>query len=311
MKAKINSKSKKPLTLWMLAVLITMMVFTAGCSQPAPAETPAETPAQTPAETPAETSLPSLEGQTLILSTTTSTQDSGLLDFILPDFEAKTGAEVKVVAVGSGAAIQMGVDGEADVLLVHAKADEEKFVAEGHGIQRFSVMYNDFVIVGPPADPAGLKAAAAFANAGEALKQIMDNGGSFVSRGDDSGTHKKENSLWKLVEMTPEGDSYISAGKGMGDVLQMASELQAYTLTDRATYLSMKDNVELEIVTEGLDGLLNPYGVIAVNPDKNDQINAEAAQAFVDWIISGETETLISEFGVEKFGAPLFFPDAE
>ena len=311
MKMKFWSMSKKSInTMLLTMLLLALVLFGAGCSQPVPAEAPAETPVETPAETPAEVALPSLEGQTLILSTTTSTQDSGLLDFILPDFEAKTGAEVKVVAVGSGAAIQMGVDGEADVLLVHAKADEEKFVADGHGLQRFSVMYNDFVVVGPSADPAALKGAT-FANAGEALKQIMDKGASFVSRGDDSGTHKKENSLWKLADMAPSGDQYVSAGKGMGDVLQMADELQAYTLTDRATYLSMKDNLELEIVTEGLDGLLNPYGVIAVNPDKNAQINAEAAQAFIDWIVSDEAQTLIGEYGVEKFGAPLFFPDAE
>lgn len=315
MNLKLHSKSKKSLhTILLTTLFFALILFGAGCSQPpqveAPAETQAEAPADPAAEAPANSSLPSLAGQTLILSTTTSTQDSGLLDFILPDFESKTGAEVKVVAVGSGAAIQMGIDGEADVLLVHAKADEERFVADGHGMKRFSVMYNDFVLVGPSEDPAGLKTAS-FQNAGEALKQIMDKGASFISRGDDSGTHKKENSLWKLAGMSPVGDQYISAGKGMGDVLQMTNELQGYTLTDRATYLSMKDNLELEIVTEGLDGLLNPYGVIAVNPDKNAQINAEAAQAFIDWIVSDETQTLIGEFGVDKYGAPLFFPDAE
>jgi tungstate transport system substrate-binding protein len=304
---KLTNKNglKRTGSLVMLISLIFLLIFSTGCSQPATPEVPSEQPST---ETPAE-ALP-LEGQTLILSTTTSTQDSGLLDFILPDFKAKTGAEVKVVAVGSGAAIQMGVDGEADVLLVHAKADEEKFVAEGHGLKRYAVMYNDFVVVGPSDDPAGLKGAT-FANAGEALAQILDNDASFVSRGDDSGTHKKENSLWKLVNITPEGSAYVSAGKGMGDVLQMASELEAYTLTDRATYLSMKDNLELEIVTEGLEGLLNPYGVIAVNPEKSNLINAEAAQAFIEWIISDETQALIGEYGVDKYGAPLFFPDAE
>ena len=295
-----------PMALLLILLLSAAMIAT-GCSQPGP--TPAA-PAEPQVEAPEAPAYPSLAGQTLILSTTTSTQDSGLLDFILPDFKEKTGAEVKVVAVGSGAAIQMGVDGEADVLLVHAKADEEKFVAEGHGLKRFSVMYNDFVLVGPPSDPAGLKGAA-FANAGEALKQILDKGATFVSRGDDSGTHKKENSLWKLVGVTPEGKAYVSAGKGMGDVLQMTSELQGYTLTDRATYLSMKDNLELEIVTEGLEGLLNPYGVIAVNPDKNDQINGEAAEVFIQWLLSEETQMLIGEYGIEKYGAPLFFPDAE
>jgi tungstate transport system substrate-binding protein len=171
-------------------------------------------------------------------------------------------------------------------------------------------MHNVFVLVGPSDDPAKLKGAS-FSNAGEALKAIMDGGASFISRGDDSGTHKKELSLWKKVDITPEGDQYVSTGKGMGDVLQMASELQAYTLTDRATYLSMKDKLELEIVVEGLDGLLNPYGVIAVNPDKNDQINAEGAQAFIEWILSAETQDLIANYGISEYGAPLFFPDAE
>ena len=305
---KMAFRSTKVLpTALLLILLLSVVMIASGCSQPAPA--PAA-PSEPQVEAPEAPAYPSLAGQTLILSTTTSTQDSGLLDFILPDFKEKTGAEVKVVAVGSGAAIQMGVDGEADVLLVHAKADEEKFVAEGHGLKRYSVMYNDFILVGPPADPAGLKGAA-FANAGEALKQILDNGASFVSRGDDSGTHKKENSLWKLVGVTPEGKAYVSAGKGMGDVLQMTSELQGYTLTDRATYLSMKDNLELEIVTEGLEGLLNPYGVIAVNPEKNEQINGEAAEVFVQWLLSEETQRLIGEYGIEKYGAPLFFPDAE
>jgi tungstate transport system substrate-binding protein len=293
------SKSKELSILLLVAVLMVGMGMT-GCAKPE-AATPA--PEATVPETP-------VANGSIILSTTTSTQDSGLLDAILPDFTQKTGIEVKVVAVGSGKAIQMGIDGEADVLLVHARADEDKFVADGHGLERFSVMHNDFVLVGPSDDPAKLKGAS-FANAGEALKAIMDGGASFISRGDDSGTHKKELSLWKKVDITPEGDQYVSTGKGMGDVLQMASELQAYTLTDRATYLSMKDKLELEIVVEGLDGLLNPYGVIAVNPDKNDQINAEGAQAFIEWILSAETQDLIANYGISEYGAPLFFPDAE
>lgn len=297
-----DSKKMKVITIFLLVLLMTTMIGLGGCSKPAEV-----TPA--PETTVPETTVPPMSGGSIILSTTTSTQDSGLLDEILPDFTQKTGIEVKVIAVGSGKAIQMGVDGEADVLLVHARADEDKFVAEGHGLERFAVMHNDFVIVGPPADQAGLKGSA-FANAGEALKAIMDQGATFVSRGDDSGTHKKELGLWKLVELSPEGNTYVSAGKGMGDVLQMASEMQAYTLTDRATYLSMKDNLDLEIVVEGLDGLLNPYGVIAVNPDKNDLINAEGAQSFITWLLSEDTQKMIASFGVSKYGAPLFFPDA-
>lgn len=247
------------------------------------------------------------EPEFIILSTTTSTQDSGLLDYLLPSFEKKYDMEVRVVAVGTGAALQMGRDGEADVLLVHAKGDEETFVEEGHGIERFDVMYNDFVLVGPIGSEA-TEAVKASADTTEAFQTIVDNAYTFVSRGDDSGTHKKELKLWSNP---PSGDWYVSAGKGMGDVLQMANELQGFTLTDRATYLSMKDKLDLEIVLEGDPALLNYYGVIAVNPDKNAIINAKGADNFVKWILSDETQTLIGTFGTEKYGQPLFFPNAK
>ncbi|HSN66075.1 MAG TPA: substrate-binding domain-containing protein [Fusibacter sp.] len=247
------------------------------------------------------------EPEFIILSTTTSTQDSGLLDYLLPSFEEASGIEVRVVAVGTGAALQMGRDGEADVLLVHSKADEIIFIEEGHGLERFDVMYNDFVLVGP----TGSEASLAVKQAGEtaaAFQSIADNGYTFVSRGDDSGTHKKELKLWTNE---PTGDWYVSAGKGMGDVLQMANELQGFTLTDRATYLSMQASLDLEIVLEGDPALLNYYGVIAVDPDKNARINAEGADAFVKWMLSDETQTLIGAYGMETYGEPLFFPNAK
>lgn len=241
--------------------------------------------------------------ESILLSTTTSTEDSGLLDYILPAFIEKTGIEVKVVAVGTGKALQMGRDGEADVLLVHAKSSEIEFVQEGHGAERFDVMYNDFILVGP--EPLQ------YETIGDTLVGIMKNDKIFVSRGDDSGTHKKEMSIWATEGITPEGKWYLSAGKGMGDVLLMASELRGYALTDRATYLSMKDKLELEIVFEADALLLNEYGVIAVNPQKNDQINSNGANKFIDWILSTETQALIGEFGKELYGEPLFFPNAK
>ncbi len=246
----------------------------------------------------------------IILATTTSTENSGLLDFILPSFTEETGIEIKVVPVGTGKALQMGREGEADILLVHAKSSEEEFVEKGHGTERFDVMYNDFVIIGPKDDPVQLSEKAG-GNVTNALKVLMESQNKFVSRGDDSGTHKKEKKLWEEAGMERKGDWYVSAGKGMGDVIQMANELLAYTMSDRATYLSMKDKIELEIVVEGDPKLFNQYGVIPVNPDKTDKINHEGAKAFVDWLLSENTQKLIGEFGKEKFGQPLFIPNAK
>ncbi|WP_432402246.1 extracellular solute-binding protein [Wukongibacter sp. M2B1] len=246
----------------------------------------------------------------IILATTTSTENSGLLDYILPNFKEKTGIEAKVVAVGTGKALQMGRDGEADVLLVHAKSSEEKFVEEGYGTERSDVMYNDFIIIGPKDDPIKLSEKAKD-NVIGAFKILSEGNGKFVSRGDDSGTHKKEKTFWEEAGVEPKGDWYVSAGEGMGKVIQMTNEMLAYTMSDRATYLSMKDKIELEVVVEGDSKLFNQYGVIPVNPDKNNKINSEGAKAFVEWILSEETQKLIGEFGKEKFGQPLFTPNGK
>lgn len=250
-----------------------------------------------------------LASKTLILATTTSTENSGLLAAILPVFEDETGITVDVVSVGTGAALQMGRDGEADILLVHAKPSEEAFVNEGHGTRRSDVMYNDFVIVGPKEDPANLKDIGS--DVVKALQTIYSTESIFISRGDDSGTNKKEISLWASAEETPEGEWYLSSGQGMGATLTIASEKQGYTMTDRATYLSMKDNLDLVIVIENNELLFNQYGIIPVNPDKNDKINKKAAEMFEEWLLSEKAQELIGEFGVEKFGQPLFTPNAK
>ncbi|MCK9444328.1 MAG: substrate-binding domain-containing protein [Tissierellaceae bacterium] len=245
----------------------------------------------------------------IILSTTTSTQDSGLLDYLLPIFTEETGIEVKVIAVGTGKALQMGIDGEADVLLVHAKPDELQFVEDGHGTKRNDVMYNDFILVGPMDDPLNLKENYP-GDILEGLKLMKENEFTFVSRGDDSGTHKKELGIWKEAGIEPAGAWYMDAGAGMGDVLKIANEKQGYTITDRATYLSMRDVLDLDIVTEGDENLLNQYGVIPVDPEKNDNINGEGALEFYNWMISDHGQDLIGGFGLEEYGQPLFFPNA-
>ncbi|WP_202707859.1 substrate-binding domain-containing protein [Sporosalibacterium faouarense] len=244
----------------------------------------------------------------IILATTTSTRDSGLLDYILPDFEEKTGIEVKVVAVGTGAALQKGRDGDADVLLVHAKPSEEQFVEEGHGLKRYDVMYNDFVIVGPKEDSANIHAEAAN-DVVKGFQTIAESESTFVSRGDDSGTHKKEKSIWENAGIQPEGSWYLSSGSGMGDTLKIADEKQAYTMTDRATYLNLKDKLNLDILVEKDEMLFNQYGVIPVNPDKNENINNGGAQEFIDWLLSEDIQKMIGEYGKDKFGMPLFTPN--
>ena len=251
-----------------------------------------------------------VENEEIILSTTTSTQDSGLLDFLIPIFEEDTGYVVKTVAVGTGKALQMGRDGEADVLLVHAKADELQFVEEGHGTERHDVMYNDFVLVGPKNDPLNLKTESPN-NISDGLKAIQSNEATFVSRGDDSGTHKKELSIWKAASIEPEGEWYLSAGSGMADVLKITDERQAYTITDRATYLSMRNDLDLDIIIEGDENLFNQYGVIPVNSDKGEAINHEGALAFMNWLLSEKAQNLIEEFGVDEYGQPLFIPNAK
>lgn len=250
------------------------------------------------------------EEGSIILSTTTSTQDSGLLDFLLPKFEEETGIKVKVVAVGTGKALEMGKNGEADILLVHAKSSEEEFVSEGHGTERKDVMYNDFVLVGPKNDPLKLKENSS-KDIAASLKTISDTKTPFVSRGDDSGTHKKELGIWEEAGITPDPEWYIESGSGMSDTLKIASEKGAYTLSDRATFLSLKDTLDSDILVEGDDKLFNQYGIIPVDPEKNEQINEAGAKTFMDWLLSDETQELISEFGKEEYGQSLFIPNAK
>ncbi len=244
----------------------------------------------------------------IILATTTSTQDSGLLDVLIPIFEKKTGYFVKTIAVGSGQAMAMGQKGEADVMLVHSPDAEKKFVEEGYGINRRLIMHNDFIIIGTVDDPAKIKGVKASA---EALKKIAAAGALFVSRGDNSGTHAKEKVLWKQAEINPAGQKwYQETGLGMGQTLNVAAEKKGYTLADRGTYLALKKNIPLEILVEGDAILLNIYHVMEVNNAKWPKVNAAGAKAFADFMVSKETQNIIKTFGVDKFGSPLFFPDA-
>jgi tungstate transport system substrate-binding protein len=246
--------------------------------------------------------------KTIILATTTSTQDSGLLDVLLPIFERKTGCFVKTIAVGSGQAMAMGQKGEADVLLVHSPTEEKKFLAEGYGMNRRIVMHNDFIIVGPPGDPAKIKG---LKSSAESLKKIAVAKTLFLSRGDNSGTYAKEKMIWKAAGIDPEEEKwYQQTGLGMGQTLNVAAEKRGYTLADRGTYLALKKNLGLDILLEGDAILLNIYHVIEVNPTKWSKVNAAGAKAFADFMVSKETQTIITTFGVNKFGSPLFFPDA-
>lgn len=244
----------------------------------------------------------------LILATTTSTQDSGLLDVLIPMFEAESGYTVQTVAVGTGQALQMGEEGNADVLLVHAPKSEEEFMANGFGKDRAAVMHNDFIIVGPDSDPAGIKG---MKSSLDALTKVFESGATFISRGDDSGTHKKELDLWAKTDLDPNGQTwYLESGQGMGATLVIASEKGAYTLTDRGTFLAQKENLDLVILLENDPPLLNPYHVITVNSDKWENVNYDGAMAFYNFMIAPQTQKVISEFGVEEYGQPLFFPAA-
>jgi len=293
------SKSKFWASLFMVIFLVSALSL-AGCGDKA-AEQPQsqESDGQT---------APAPENPQLKLSTTTSTQDSGLLDAILPVFEEQTGYKVDVIANGTGAAIKLGETGDVDVILVHARASEDAFVESGFGVDRRDVMYNDFLIIGPADDPAGIKGVT---SAQEALKKLADTQSTFVSRGDDSGTHKKELTIWQAAGIEPSGSWYNSVGKGMGDTFRMADEMKGYTLIDRATYLANKGDYTLETMVEGDEILFNPYGVIAVNPEKHDNVNYEGAEAFINWLVSDETQELISQFGVDEYGQSLFIPDAK
>ena len=245
----------------------------------------------------------------IILATTTSTQGSGLLDVLIPIFEKETGYFVKTIAVGSGQAMKMGEKGEADVLLVHSPDAEKKFMADGFGINRQLVMHNDFIVVGPPTDPARVKETASSA---EAFRKIAQAGALFLSRGDNSGTHAKEKGIWKKSGITPDGKKwYQQTGLGMGETLNVAAEKRGYTLADRGTFLAtMQKDKALAIVVEGEPLLLNIYHVIEVNPARWPRVNAAGARAFADFIVSKKVQAIIGTYGVDKYGAPLFFPDA-
>ena len=284
---------------------------------PEPTQAPPEpTKAPDPTKAPEPTAVP--EPEKLILATTTSTADSGLLDYILPDFEQKHNAKVDVIAVGTGQSLEIGSKGDADVVLVHSRKGEDQFVADGNAKERHDVMYNDFIIVGPKTDPAKAKG---MATGKEAFQAIMDAGQPFVSRGDKSGTHTKELSIWSSIPVTPTAEMgwYNSIGQGMGDTLLFAEEKQGYTLADRGTYLAMSDKLPgLEVIVGGGNlaenkdkALLNPYGVLAVNPEKHPNVKDELAQKFVEWILSPDVQKMIGEFGVEKYGQPLFYANAQ
>jgi tungstate transport system substrate-binding protein len=265
-----------------LFILLVVLLFQTSCTSAAPAKD-------------------------LLLVSTTSTQDSGLLDVLLPAFTAKTGYTVQLVAVGSGQALKIGEQGNADVILLHSPTAEKEFVANGFGIDRRLVMHNDFVIVGPASDPAGIRDA----TPADALKKIFASGATFVSRGDDSGTHVKELAVWKNAGLNPAGNAwYLETGQGQGATLSIASEKGGYALTDRGTFLAYKSNVTLEILVQGDPFLLNVYHVITVNPEKFPNINLEGAKAFADFITSDEGQKIIADFGLDKYGQPFFFPDA-
>ena len=277
--------SMKPRSVVILATLL--VAFTQGCA-PAAGDAASSGPA----------------GNALILATTTSTVDSGLLDVLIPEFEKKTGIEVKPIAVGTGQALALGERGEADVLLVHAPEREQEFVRAGHGIHRRLVMRNSFVIVGPSADPAGIRGKAP----PSAFREISETGALFLSRGDDSGTHGREDQLWNAAGIEPSGGWYQQTGQGMGATLIVAGQKQAYTLTDRASFLRLRDVLDLAILVEGDVSLDNPYHVIEVNPEKSPRINASAAIAFAAFLLEPKTQELIGSYGVSRYGEPLFFP---
>ncbi|MGQ9684421.1 MAG: substrate-binding domain-containing protein [Anaerolineae bacterium] len=299
-----------------LCPLLLIAVLLSGCvpfgsktvaGRPSRAANGEPAPVSAPPGLPASASERPASAGKLILATTTSTADSGLLDYLLPDFEQRFNCKVEVIAAGSGQAIKTGEAGDCDVLLLHARTAEDKFVADGQGINRQDVMYNDFCIVGPASDPAAIGGTG---DGAAALAKIAAAEVPFVSRGDESGTHAKEKELWAKAGIAPTGAWYISAGQGMGAVLTMASELQGYTLSDRATFLSQRDKLELVILVEGDKALFNPYGVIEVNPTKHPSVNHALAHQFVEWLISAETQERIATFGREQFGQSLFIPDS-
>ncbi len=300
----------KPILLAITALFILSACSASPANTPTPAtEPPTSVPTIVPTEAPTEvptTAKPA--NSNIILATTTSVQDSGLLDVLIPDFEAKTGYVVQTVAVGSGQALTMGQEGNADVLFVHSPAAEVTFMENGYGSDRRLVAHNYFIIVGPADDPVGIKTAATVE---EAFQKIAAAGANFDSRGDASGTNKAEQAIWKKASIDPAGKTwYVETGQGMGATLTIASETGAYTLTDRATYLANKANLSLEILYEQDPALMNVYHVIIVNHEKWPNTNYEGAVAFADYLVSAEAQTLIGNFGMQQFGQQLFIPDA-
>jgi len=244
--------------------------------------------------------------KTIRMATTTSTDNSGLLNYLFPHFKNDTGYSVHIIAVGTGKAIRMGVDGDVDVLLVHAPEAEQKFVDSGFGVKRYPVMYNDFVIIGDPKDQASIRNSTSVQ---DAFKKIQSNESLFISRGDDSGTHKKEKKIWVAANLDPEGQWYREIGQGMGKAIQIANELGAYTLTDRGTWLSYKDKTHLEVVYQGDSLLFNPYGIIAVNPERYSDTNIDGANSLINWLTSAQGQKLIGQYKIEN--QVLFKPSAK
>jgi tungstate transport system substrate-binding protein len=302
---------------YFFALILVLALLLSACGSPAPTAAPAtkapvvtEAPATEAPTKVATEALADLVTPTLILATTTSTQDSGLLDVLVPMFTEQTGYTVQTVAVGSGEALKMGEEGNADVLLVHSPAAEVAFMTDGWGKERMLVMHNDFIIVGPATDPAKIKGLGAV----DAFKAIAAAEAPFVARADKSGTSAKELGIWKKAEIDPATAKpawYLETGQGMGASMTVASEKAAYILTDRATYLANKDKYQLEILVEGDNSLLNVYHVITVNLDKWPKVNYDGALAFAKFMTDPATQAVIAQFGLEKFGQPLFIPDAD
>jgi tungstate transport system substrate-binding protein len=285
-----------------LALLMVFALMLSGCTSAPEAE-----PTPEPETEQANQEVTTPENPDIILATTTSTQDSGLLDVLIPMFEEQTGFRVKTIAVGTGQALAMGEKGEADVLLTHAPASEKPLVESGAVTNYQLVMHNDFILVGPSSDPAKVKDLKSVA---DAFKAISETSSIFVSRGDDSGTDKKEKGIWKDINIPNEGSWYQETGQGMGQTLNIASQKEGYTLTDRATFLAQKDNLQLEIAVQGEKSLLNIYHVMQVNEEKFPKVNADGAKAFVEFMIDSKTQDIIGEFGMDEYGEPLFFKDA-
>lgn len=285
-----------------LALLMVFALMLSGCTS-----TPEAEPAPEPETEQANQEVTTPENPDIILATTTSTQDSGLLDVLIPMFEEQTGYRVKTIAVGTGQALAMGEKGEADVLLTHAPASEKPLVESGAVTNYQLVMHNDFILVGPSSDPAKVKDLKSVA---DAFKAISETSSIFVSRGDDSGTDKKEKGIWEDINIPNEGSWYQETGQGMGQTLNIASQKEGYTLTDRATFLAQKNNLQLEIAVQGEKSLLNIYHVMQVNEEKFPKVNADGAKAFVEFMIDSKTQDIIGEFGMDEYGEPLFFKDA-